>query len=850
MGFGGFGGADARVTIGVVLQGAKEAVSQLQGMGQQVTSVGDKLTRVGSRIRSAGQSLTIGLTTPIVGLGVAIYKTFTGFEDAMANVAAFTDRPRDQIEGWRVDVLNLSKTYGESAANIGHALYFLASSQLTAAQVSDVLATTTKAAASGMGDQADLALLAAAAVQVYGVNGTEAMDTLAGAVKAGNIEVSDMAANLPRLLQRGAELGIGFKELAADTATLTLSGLSGSEAVTEMGGVMREMLRPSAQTRDILEQVHMSMDAVRESIRTKGLYATLVDLDGILQANGKSFEDIFGRMEGLSGALALVQDGGKTTAAVFDQVYKSTGALDRAWAASQTNSRKLKIAMANLQVVGIQLGATVVPLIVSGITKMIPYIAKVAGWFERLNPTVRKIIVVALALAAALGPVVLVAGALVTAVGAIVSVLGGLELGIGLLLNPFTLVAIAAFVLLYLFRDDLPGAVDKLRTFFEAAKPVIKTLGGDVQFLGEKLRDFGEWVLGHKDMLVAAIVAIGLAFAVMNPGGAAILGIMGLIYVLGVLQTKTSDLNGPLNDQKLLFQEWALAFVDAGEQVLQTAYDLELGGLWRHLGVDSAVGDSLNDLHEKHKRLQADIDQSTARAVLFSLGLGDVARQAPDAVAALEYIRTLAKKTMSDGFDPLTSAVDATNKALGPGTSSSAGIATSSLADVGTAIDFVRGHLNEFKDQAGILSALDTIASGAHASHDEIDLLNEALQRLIDKGNLVAASRIGTILNSQLPGAATGLAGLYQEGGFVPGFGPKAIIAHGGEYVLTVKQAAMLMQPHAALPRTWSATPMQPSSSSVVHLTVQFNAPVSRQDSPYIEEAVLNAIRRGISGRR
>ena len=106
-------------------------------------------------------------------------------------------------------------------------------------------------------------------------------------------------------------------------------------------------------------------------------------------------------------------------------------------------------------------------------TQIIGFVAKLIEGFTNLNPTVQKIILIAVALLAALGPIITVVGTVMTVVGALSAALPVLGAALALLLSPIGLIVLAV-VGLYLawktnffgFRDITQSVIDSVLGFF------------------------------------------------------------------------------------------------------------------------------------------------------------------------------------------------------------------------------------------------------------------------------------------------------------------------------------------------------------------------------------------------
>jgi len=104
---------------------------------------------------------------------------------------------------------------------------------------------------------------------------------------------------------------------------------------------------------------------------------------------------------------------------------------------------------------------TIVPLL----EKFVGWISRLAEWFKNLSPTMQKIILGAIGLAAALGPVLIVVGQVITAIGAIAPVVAAVGGAIGAVAaGPIALIVaaiaalIAIIILVIKYWDEIVAA--------------------------------------------------------------------------------------------------------------------------------------------------------------------------------------------------------------------------------------------------------------------------------------------------------------------------------------------------------------------------------------------------------
>ncbi len=507
------GGLDGRVeVVGIMRDKISSKLKAIQG---QATKLGSKLMTVGSRIRSAGQSMTIGLTTPIVAAGFAIVKTSLKFGDSMAQIIALSEASAAQVAEWREEILRLAPEVAKSPQELADAMLFLASAGLEVGTEMDVLTIAAKASATGLGETKEIAKTLTNVLNAYGQENVDAAGTagiLIEAVKQGTVEVDEMGEVIGRALPLASELGISFDELAAAQAALSLINADASENMTSFMGIMRGLIIPSEKGKKLIASMGLSFEELRANIADNGLIGTLQEL-----RKGLTIDEIatlFPKVRGLTGLLNLTGENAAAVDKIFQSVANAGAAdLEQAFEDIQTPGFQFRKAMAQLQVIMIMIGDVVVPMLVKALPPLIKAIASAAEWFGNLPGPVQKAIVIFFALLAALGPILIIVGSLIGAVGAIATAFGvtiGTILlfasGIGLVIAAIVLIVVAIFFLVKNW-DTIKGfLLDIGQTIIDFF--TVTLLGKFFEFKDRAVEIFGGFASAVKDKVVAGFDAV------------------------------------------------------------------------------------------------------------------------------------------------------------------------------------------------------------------------------------------------------------------------------------------------------------------------------------------------------
>lgn len=423
-----------------------------QGDATQPLQRGFRVTQ--DQMAQFGASMTRYVTLPVAAGAAVALKMSSNFETTFTQMQGLAGVTADEVDGLRQRVLDLAGETAQAPQTLAEGLYFIRSAGLDGQDAIEALTSSAKAAAVGLGETSQVADAVTSAMNSYGadtLSAAQATDTLVAAVREGKGEASAMAPQLGRLLPIAANLGVEFGEVAGGLAFLTRGNGDAAQSATQLNGVMQKILRPTQQAKDALSDAGISVDQLRRVVREDGLLAALQLLDGTLGQNSDGFKAVFDDTEGLTGALALLRDGGTEAAGVIDSVTNSSGDLQEAFdGLSETDAFQQRQALAELQSTAIEAGAKMAPVL----TDIAEMVGDVVGMFADLPSGLQTAIIVFAGITAAIGPVVSTATAANKAISAISSAMAGASVaggvfaaaavGVGLLVGAFVSAKIKA----------------------------------------------------------------------------------------------------------------------------------------------------------------------------------------------------------------------------------------------------------------------------------------------------------------------------------------------------------------------------------------------------------------------
>ncbi len=169
--------------------------------------------------------------------------------------------------------------------------------------------------------------------------------------------------------------------------------------------------------------MRLSSSGLRKTLRGEGgLIEALKLVKEGFDKDEEAAGRVFGNVRALSGVLDLMGANAEENIALFGRMTDTTGSADKAFeAATKTIKFKFNQALSTMKVLLTKIGADladfVVPLF-EKLTKSIQFVAKV--WDEISKP-VKRFIIIALAVVAAVGPLLIIFGTMLTMAAPIVT---------------------------------------------------------------------------------------------------------------------------------------------------------------------------------------------------------------------------------------------------------------------------------------------------------------------------------------------------------------------------------------------------------------------------------------------
>lgn len=408
----------------------KSAKTDLKSFKKEAMKIGSSIGKVGNKMQDTGKSISVGLTTPIVGAGVGFAKMAGDFEESSNKVATIADTSVKSIKEIEEEVLKLSDEVGVGATQLNEALYQTISATGDTSNAIGYLEIATKAAEGGFTDSATAVDGLTTVLNAYGKKGSKAMqevsDQMLMAQNFGKTTFGEMSQSIGNVIPVASSLNVSTEELFASIATLTKNGIQTSQSITGLKAAYSNILKPSKQAKEVAEELGIEFNAAH--LESVGWAEFLEEVGEKTDGNSEAMAQLFGSTEALNAVTVLATNGSEDFSNALDAMRDSAGATQEAFETmDQGLNDGFADAINSLKNLGIELGQMLIPMIM----QFINIISNWINWFKSLEDSTKKIIIKIAGIVAALGPVLFIGGKIVSIIGSLISAFGVVSGAIG-----------------------------------------------------------------------------------------------------------------------------------------------------------------------------------------------------------------------------------------------------------------------------------------------------------------------------------------------------------------------------------------------------------------------------------
>ncbi|TFE02889.1 phage tail tape measure protein [Jeotgalibacillus salarius] len=414
---------------------AGQTESAWEKLSKQAGAAADKLDNVAEKSKNVGEKLTVGVTAPIVGLGVASLKSAADFDAAQGQIQAQLGVTEDRA----AQLMNISKELWEDAYgdSVMQAAENVATVEQNMRNMSDKDIKAVTAAAFDMEKVFKVGInettaAAGTIMDNFGDSGTQAMDLLTRGLQLAGPRGDDLLDTFREYSPQFEALGLSSEK----SMNLLIQGLqSGSRNTDVLADAMKEFTIEAEQSGERVakgyERIGIDGEKMMSDIAEGGekangaFFATITALSGMEDATERNAAgvEIFGtKWEDVKDSALLALD------PTIDLLGEVEGAAKKAGDAANDNiGTRATAAFRDFQADLEPAGEILVDLAEEWLPKAADKVNEMTEAFKDMSPEAQENVVQLAGLAAALGPATVGFGHIAGGVGGLIKV--GTSLG-------------------------------------------------------------------------------------------------------------------------------------------------------------------------------------------------------------------------------------------------------------------------------------------------------------------------------------------------------------------------------------------------------------------------------------
>lgn len=409
---------------------AAKLSAALKTSGEAISNIGGSISKVSGRFSSAGESLTMLVTLPLVGLGKTVEDTTVKFGNYMSQMSAYLNVPAAKMAKLRKEALKYGQDTIFSASESAQAMIELAKGGLTEAQISGgALSSTLDLAAAGnmnLADAAEIVVTEMGAFNLTAGDSAKVANVLAGGANASTAEVNTLAQGLNNVGAVAKNVGWSIEDTTVALSALNDNGRKGATAGTDLKTMLMRLMAPTDKASDVMKKYGINVRDANGHM--KNLYDLSDEfktkLSGLSDAQrDEALSTIFGT-RAINGMSILMDEGSKGLQKYKSAVNDSTAAGRMAKAQLGEVGWAMENLRGTAETAAIKFGDSMQDTVVD----FIGGAQDLLEWFGNLDKGTQKQIGTLALYAAAAGPVLLVVGKLGQGIGKVTSAVGtGIE---------------------------------------------------------------------------------------------------------------------------------------------------------------------------------------------------------------------------------------------------------------------------------------------------------------------------------------------------------------------------------------------------------------------------------------
>lgn len=377
-------------------------------------SMAASFARAGREMSDVGDQMTMAISLPVAGAGVATINAAGNFEKAMNKVKAATEASGQEFTDLRDLAIDLGSTTAFSASEAAYAMNELATAGFDTNEIMGALPGVLDMAAAGSVSLSDAAEIASGILNGFGFAATDLSsvnDVLARTFLSTATTLSDLGESFKYVGPTAKSAGLTFTEVAAAIGLMGNAGIKGSMAGTALNAAISRLLKPTKEVENTLRDLGVTVT------NSSGKLLPLVDIMRQLETAGADTTDmitLFG-LEAGPDMMALLSQGSSALSALDKELQNAGGTAQRV-ATTQMEGFNGSLDELTSATEGLMIAIGDAGLL-GWMTSLVEKLTQLTMSASKLSPTLLKITTIVAIVAAAIGPFLAVFGRMATAIG-------------------------------------------------------------------------------------------------------------------------------------------------------------------------------------------------------------------------------------------------------------------------------------------------------------------------------------------------------------------------------------------------------------------------------------------------
>ena len=364
-----------------------------EAMAKSVQTGGGTISSVFSQYaRMAGLMVLHQALNGIIGLFKQAVTEAIDFGKRVAEIGTISGgstaaQMGQSIAGLEEKLLKLSNTYGGEAKDVAEAYYMVLSSQIgTASESMKVLEGSMQFGVATNTSMADSVKLVTAALNGWGLEANktnEVTNILFKSVATGRFHAKELSDILGRVGPVAKDMGVDMTNTFAILDTMTRAGVKEDTAVTQLRGILTQLLKPTKELKDEFHTLWGVENAQQAIQLFGGLVPMLKALAEQTHGNTSEMAEFFKNVRALTGVLQVSGTGMEQMIKNFKDLGDVGGTALNEIATNfvlETPAKKAELAWTNLKNTMLKLATDMLPTLTAIVEAMTWLVRKTIDW--------------------------------------------------------------------------------------------------------------------------------------------------------------------------------------------------------------------------------------------------------------------------------------------------------------------------------------------------------------------------------------------------------------------------------------------------------------------------------------